>query len=467
MCCSFSESPGKASKNRTRNLIQGIASIVQIVFNWFNASCSFWICWIFEQNKKQNRFQVVDSLLAEDSTDFDSLQQTMSQKFKDIKERDKPASQQPSFEKPSDLGRYQLLKNAVEEGNFDIAGPLGQRFNREHKSGEPKATYTKNKTHESKLKFRMLWANTQLEDLQKKMTKTTSWSEIHSNIGTYVPLAILIEHQGFAVDPVGARRRGLTYAFKCMHMGGAWTKVSSMTNELEYLEVREETREVHAKKWAEFLENDQTGKDKKQTASASSSGKASSSSLASSIEKNKGKANTVDKGKQEDEEGQPASGDKPVASLKRKLSGVAGEAAKPGDTLVATQAGGTPEAKKKRTKLAEEMSKASKVKSKLQNALVSADMITDAIKSDKQGWGWADNTENKGKLQAHHEKVKQSMVGDLNTFWLLSSKALLKKFGEEKLIVVAQQFQELEGPCDLLGDIEARLMRQHAALKTD
>ena len=295
------------------------------------------------------------------------------------------------------------------------------------------------------------------------MTKTTSWSEIHSNIGTYVPLAILIEHQGFAVDPVGARRRGLTYAFKCMHMGGAWTKVSSMTNELEYLEVREETKEVHAKKWAEFLESDMGEKGKKATASA---GPASASS---SNEKNTEEANKEGTGKKHDQqgEGQAANATKAkTAALKRKMSQVEADGATTEGQVVVAQ-GETPDSKKQKTKLSTEMAKASKIKSKLQSVLVSADMITDAIKSDKQGWSWADNTENKGKLQAHHEKVKQSMVGDLNTFWLLSSKALLKKFGEEKLIVVAQQFQELEGPCDLLGDIEARLMRQHAALKTD
>ena len=121
----------------------------------------------FEQNKKQNRFQVVDAL-GDDSQGLRGLQEVMGEKFKEInKARCEQEASQPSFAKASDEGRYQQLKQAVDEGSFDIKGALGQNFNREHKSGEAKATYAKNKTHESKLKFRMLWAKIHMEELQK------------------------------------------------------------------------------------------------------------------------------------------------------------------------------------------------------------------------------------------------------------------------------------------------------------
>ena len=70
--------------------------------------------------------------------------------------------------------------------------------------------------------------------------------------GEYRPFAMLVVNQGWQADPVGALHRATTYAKRCVSMGGEWTSVSPMTDELEYFEVHRQKIQDFEESWSKY-----------------------------------------------------------------------------------------------------------------------------------------------------------------------------------------------------------------------
>ena len=120
----------------------------------------------------------------------------------------------------------ELLDKVIQEygGNFDIRGPVGQRFQKEHKPGsEAHRQYQMNRTHAEKKGFRENWCKLKYEEAKRSRSKCEKYTTVDANTGTYQCFAMLVVNQGLAFDRNGAIQRAKRYAMKCIQMGAPWT----------------------------------------------------------------------------------------------------------------------------------------------------------------------------------------------------------------------------------------------------
>lgn len=79
------------------------------------------------------------------------------------------------------------LSTAIDEGNFDIRGPLGQRFRRAHQSGPEAEQLKAQKTQADKKAFRLAWAQATLTKISQKKVFQKSWKEVSEEVGGFSP----------------------------------------------------------------------------------------------------------------------------------------------------------------------------------------------------------------------------------------------------------------------------------------
>ena len=77
-----------------------------------------------------------------------------------------------------------------------------------------------------------------------------------------MPLARIIEKEGFAVDPRGATAAGLALARKCLRLGGEWLLKDDFAGSVNFLKLklRKEFQEELEESWALFMKSSTSGK---------------------------------------------------------------------------------------------------------------------------------------------------------------------------------------------------------------
>ena len=89
------------------------------------------------------------------------------------------------------------LREAIDKQNFDVRGPLGQKFSKLHKVGtQLHADMRAQKTAEDKRNFRVAWAAAQLSKLKQKKTYLRSYQEIDIQKGQYMPFTKVVQEEG-------------------------------------------------------------------------------------------------------------------------------------------------------------------------------------------------------------------------------------------------------------------------------
>ena len=55
------------------------------------------------------------------------------------------------------------------------------------------------------------------------------YKRVDKSKGVYLPFAVLVEREGFAVDPVGAVQAATRMATRCAQLGGNWVQQNQFT----------------------------------------------------------------------------------------------------------------------------------------------------------------------------------------------------------------------------------------------
>ena len=148
----------------------------------------------------------------------------------------------------------QQLQAALKCGQFDIRGPLGQKFGHAHKKGTPGgALYMMRKTNKDKAEFRQAWANTEYTTMIQKKIHIKSYQVVNASMGTYKPFAVLVKDEGGKDDPE-CLQAAKKIAAKCVALGGPWVNWNVMSERLEFLHLRKEYNEIMQDSWQQYLE---------------------------------------------------------------------------------------------------------------------------------------------------------------------------------------------------------------------
>lgn len=306
-------------------------------------------------------------------------------------------------------GLGKALSAAVTNNTFDIRGSLGQRFNKAHPKGcELHTKYHQNKTWESKRLFRIEWAKDELKKIKVTKSHGKVSKTIDKNKGVYKPFACLVEGQGFSFDPQGAIRRASRYTSKCLRLGPPFCSFNSMTDTLEFLEVKREHSEEFEEIWStwrvEFSEGDK----------------------------------------------------KNNAALNDGADGiVTGEEAKPKVN--------PKQSPRPKSKLTELLSHAKNVKIKYQTVTSQAAALSETINSGAKEWRFAANDDNHGELLELQKALQSKLSSSLKTFLITETKDLAKRFGDEYLTTLLREFLDIEPDIDNLAKGHKKLMARYAA----
>ena len=104
------------------------------------------------------------------------------------------------------------------------------------------------KTFDEKRAYRTEWVKAAIAERETKHVTKKGWREIKINKGVYKTLAVLIEGNGYSVDPTGAVRRAARIAEKCVKLGGDWCSLGQH-DEMEFLAINREYNEEFEKAW--------------------------------------------------------------------------------------------------------------------------------------------------------------------------------------------------------------------------
>ena len=164
-------------------------------------------------------------------------------------------------EKKEEAPYEAMLAKALKAGEFDIRDALGQRFQKAHKPGSEEHGKLKQcKTWAEKKAFRQAWASTQYQELRSSRTWSKSWKTIIDRTkGTHMPLARIIEKEGFSMDSRGATAAGLALARKCLRLGGEWVLKDDFTGSVNFLKLRKEFQEEMEESWAMCMQETTRG----------------------------------------------------------------------------------------------------------------------------------------------------------------------------------------------------------------
>ena len=98
----------------------------------------------------------------------------------------------------------------------------------------------------------MNWAKTQYQELQTQRRHELEYQNIDTTLGEYLPMAAIIEKQGYAVDPEGATKRGELMCSKLARMGGKWLFFNELTDDWEFLFIKRQHIQTFNEKWAHY-----------------------------------------------------------------------------------------------------------------------------------------------------------------------------------------------------------------------
>lgn len=337
--------------------------------------------------------------------------------FEESLVREMKLSDEKAGSSPSPL--EEQFRDAMDEGNFDIRGKIGQRFQKEHKKGSDAHTaYARCKTFEEKKQFRLTWLERKYNEVRQGRRHSESWREVDIQKGEYMPLAKLIESEGFLYDPEGAKEAGYSHARRCAQLGGAWVVKNDFSGRLEYLKMKKEFKHIMSKCWELYEENTASADNSESRSCAS---KATTSMAVTTTQKQK-------------------VGDKPET---------------PGKT-----------AKRAKTKMETALIEARKVRALYLSTTASVSTLDRQISEGSPAWSWANNPENLGKLRGMIQQMESSMEVFDKSF-LVAEGDIKKQYDEAQLQVHLEGFCRHETQLRAIDTLKRKIIAMQAAFQKD
>jgi hypothetical protein len=342
---------------------------------------------------------------------------------------------------PKDAPMVEQLQAALADGTIGPRSSLGQHFGRFVKNTDEGKGYALCKTHETKRKFRLDWAERKLEDLRVTRTHERAYRRVDQTKGVYVSFGTLVESYGLHYDRAAAVSAALRYAAKCVQMGGKWVGVDEMAEVQEFLKLRREHREIMEESWK--LCEEEISKRSMNTAA---------------IDDNSNKAVGVNpvKDKAEVVSVNTSVAIEPAAPSAAKRQKVAGKGLKEAVENAAP---------KKKTKLDEAIILAVAVKKKYLALNSSATSLENLIQVDSK-WMWARTSSAVGQLQDAKASCEKALdEGGIRRFVFEEFKDIKIEVGADTLLILTDRFNMMKPKVDHMEMVIKKLLDAHKSLK--
>ena len=139
----------------------------------------------------------------------------------------------------------------IESGEFDLRGPLGQKFQRETKGDE---NYKGLKSNADRREYRIKWARVKYTTIRQRKSFNESFRKVDTTQGTYRPFAYILKKEG-GKDDSAAVKAAINIAVKCANMGEPWVLYNTMSERWEFLYIIRSTSDVFERSWTLFEEH--------------------------------------------------------------------------------------------------------------------------------------------------------------------------------------------------------------------
>ena len=346
---------------------------------------------------------------------------------------------------PKDAPLVEQLQSALADGKIEMRSSLGQQFGRFLKKTDEGKGYAMCKSHETKRKFRLDWAERKLDDLRVTRTHERAYRRVDETKGVYVSFGTLVESYGLHYDRAAAISAALRYAAKCVQMGGKWVGMDEMAEVQEFLKLSREHSVIMEESWR-LCEEELCKRSLKDKADVLDVNPVKDKADVVGVNPVMDKAEVVVVNPEE-----KAVGVKPAASTAGKRQKMVGKDA--------------VEAPKKKSKLDEAILVAVAVKKKYLALNSSATSLENLIQVDPK-WTWARTSSVVGQLQdakASCEKLLDD--GDLRRFVFEEFKNIKIEVGADTLLLLAERFNVMKPKVEHMEMVIKKLLGARKSLK--
>ena len=354
--------------------------------------------------------------------------------FAQLPEADK-VEQLPDMIEESDKFEQQLSE-AIEINCVSSRAPLGQRFAKELKKGTVNAKeYAKARGWREKEAFRVQWAKTCLQELKQHKSHKTQMSEFDKTTGEYINMAVLMERQGYLVDPQGAAEKAKLYAQKCKLLGGHWTLYNKLTETEEYFFLKKQHMSVMEESWT-----------LREEATSAASHDNGSNAEVTTTKKTEDKASDV------------TSQERELTTPKTKPSAKAKEGS--------SRASTTPKAKSKSKVLNstdESLRKAKVLRASYHSIVSQVRALEEQVTSPGNPWNWADSPHNFGRCKQAYVELMEKLTDTDKMVLITDLQKMKADKGEQSVTAVCNSFLNIEQYVKQLDREQQRLKKMHAA----
>ena len=350
------------------------------------------------------------------------------------------------------------LCKAVRDGRFDVRSALAQRFAREHRAKkELGEAYKQCAGTAAKRAFRQHWALQQYKKESQLRLYNEEYQRVDTSKGQYLPFAVIVEREGFAVDPVGAVQAAIHMATRCSELGGNWVQHNPFTNRVEFLRLERQHHEIFTKSWS-MMTKSRTDGPAKTIANPPPYDERHNYGSSLVVDKPGGHDSGMCEGKSacDTDADKDDDGD-------NKDTGKGGDCKEKNASKVGNR---KDTAKKpKRCHVDCLLEKAHKLRGHILTAQSQATQLVAAINADEPAWRFARNPQNVGELEALASQLELKLSDFGRKFLLADVSDMKKEYMPQVLCAHLAEFLTSAVAAKALQSVSARLYRMRRTCK--
>ena len=401
------------------------------------------------------------SLIDKDTVPLAEIEEGLKELFDSWCKGDKKKLPLPGGDKPIE---EQEMEEALKAGKLLPGTPLYVKFIREHPKGSEKAKeYNADRRYDIKHQFQMDWVERTLAKKESRKTHERSCTKKEVERSNMLDFGMLAESYGIHYDKPRAIAIATRHASKCIRLGSAWCFYDE-TDEIMLYRKKDNVSTVEmSEAWGLFESQyelqDEPPDGKSKTEGDLGVNAPAAAEIGVVVEKRGGEV-----GSGTATENANAAANEPGKADEAKGNRPQTEAAKPKAKAEKTQT----DAAIARGNLQRAITEASALKARYLSMIGLTPVLLGRIVKEKK-FSWANNTENKGKLQSLLDEVKRRFEEDeFSELVITSSLATLKRpTGAATLQMKLADFSTLEKHLTPLEELYAStLSRSEVAAAT-
>ena len=358
-------------------------------------------------------------------------------------------------EETEENSTFRALCKAVRDGRFDTRSALAQRFGRQHRANKELGdAYKRCEGTVAKRAFRHKWLEQQYKMESQLRLHTEEYKRADTSKGQYLPFAVLVEREGFTVDPVGAVRAATCIAKRCSELGGNWVQHNPFTDRVEFLRLERQHHEVFTKLWS-LSTRSRTDGPPKAVVDPLEQDERYNPSL--KVDKSNGDKSGTCEGKSSNgkDAGEEDGHNKDTGNnCKEKNPGKGDDPKKEGK--------GEGEDRKKKVKRSHVdclLEKGQKLRGQILTVKSEAAELVAAIKADQPDWHFANNPQNLGQIETLLSNLQLSLTEFGHVFLCTDASEVKKQYAPDVLCVHLTGFLAAAADVKVLKAANSSLQR--------